>query len=199
MPRDYKHRAQKRPPRRPLPAWLWLLTGLLLGGFLAALFWLRGQSAEPGGEWVGARPDRPPQGQPGPASPRDVPPPPKPRFDFYDLLPKMEVVVPEEELTEPEPEPARTAPPPESSPAAAPAAAYLVQVGSFRRAEDADRLRAQLTLLGFDARVAAARLDAGEMRYRVRTGPYAGRQALAAARQRLATNGFDGIVIKARP
>ena len=29
---DYKHRAQKRPPAKPLPVWLWLLTGLLLGG-----------------------------------------------------------------------------------------------------------------------------------------------------------------------
>ena len=30
MPRDYKHRAQKKKAKKPLPGWLWLITGLLL-------------------------------------------------------------------------------------------------------------------------------------------------------------------------
>ena len=98
MPRDYKHRAQKRPSKKPLPAWLWLLTGLLLGGFIVGLVWLKGQSLDAGGEWVGAKPDRPPQGKAERAARVEVPPPPKPRFDFYNMLPKMEVVVPDDEL-----------------------------------------------------------------------------------------------------
>jgi cell division protein FtsN len=192
VPRDYKHRAQRKPSKKPLPAWLWLLTGLLLGGFIVGLVWLRGQSQDVGGGWVGAQPDRPPQGPVREAPAAENPPPPKPRFDFYNLLPKMEVVVPDEELGAPAP--AATAP---SEPAGT--ERYLVQVGSFREAADADRLKAQLALLGFEARVVAARLENRETRYRVRLGPHEGRDAVNAVRTRLGENGFQGIVIRLAP
>ena len=187
MPRDYKHRAQKRKAKKPLPGWLWLITGLMLGGFISGLFWLQGQSTDAGGEWVGAKPDRPPQGKP-PATRRvEVPPPPKPRFDFYTMLPKMEVVVPDDEL--------------DQGPVGAAAqdevpASYVVQVGSFRKSQDADRLKAELALLGFEARVVSARIGAQDTRYRVRTGPYRGKQSLDNARKRLADNGLGGMVIR---
>ncbi|MCP5314670.1 MAG: SPOR domain-containing protein [Chromatiaceae bacterium] len=187
MPRDYKHRAHKKPQKKPLPGWLWLLTGLLLGGMIVGLVWLKGQSLDAGGDWVGAKPDRPPQGKAAAAKVVETPPPPKPRFDFYSELPKMEVVVPDEEIDRP----ARA---PERSPAVA--EVYLLQVGSFRRAQDADRLKAQLALLGFEAEVVRAQLNPQDARYRVRSGPYAGTQALNSARRRLADNGFKGIVIR---
>ena len=69
VPRDYKHRAQKEPKKKPLPGWLWLLTGLLLGGFIVGLVWLKGQADEAGGAWVGTKPDRPPQAASSPACP----------------------------------------------------------------------------------------------------------------------------------
>ncbi len=188
MPRDYKHRAQKKPSRKPLPAWLWLFTGLLLGGFVVGLVWLKGQSMDAGGEWVGSKPDRPPQGKAEPPTRVEVPPPPKPRFDFYNMLPKMEVVVPDEELD-------REAPAAPGGIPAAPAT-YVLQVGSFRRTEDADRLKAQLALLGFETRVERAKISAQDTRYRVRSGPYQGKEALNQARKRLADNGFKGIVIR---
>ena len=188
MPRDYKHRAQQKPSKKPQPAWLWLLTGLLLGGLIVGLAWLKGQSEDAGGEWVGAKPDRPPQGKTESAARVEVPPPPKPRFDFYNTLPKMEVAVPEEQ-------PDRA---PSSPPAGTPAepSTYLLQFGSFHRTEEADRLKAQLALLGFEAKVESARISAQDTRYRVRSGPYLGREALDRARRRLAENGFEGIVIR---
>ncbi|MCB1803097.1 MAG: SPOR domain-containing protein [Gammaproteobacteria bacterium] len=170
-----------------MPGWLWLLAGLLLGGLIVGLAWISGQSDTAGGAWVGAQPDRPPQGAPA-APPRrvEVPPPPKPRFDFYNMLPEMEVVVPDEELDERPTSPARDAEP----------TTYLVQIGSFKRNADADRLKAQLALLGVEAQVVSARIGPQDTRYRVRSGPYQGRAALDKARQRLAENGFKGIVIK---
>lgn len=188
MPRDYKHRAQRKPKKKPLPGWLWLLTGLLLGGFIVGLVWLRGQSELAGGGWVGAEPDRPPQGPTKREAVVEVPSPPKPRFDFYNMLPEMEVVVPDEELVE---APARSG-------ADAAEVTYLVQVGSFRQAADADRLKAQLALLGFEAQVTTARISAQDTRYRVRSGPHQGRQAVNAMRKRLADSGFDGIVIRVK-
>ncbi len=186
MPRDYKHRAQKKQARKPLPGWLWLLTGLLLGGFVSGLFWLKGQSGQAGGEWVGARPDRPPQGKPAPTQRPDVPSPPKPRFDFYTMLPKMEVVVPDDELDQ-EPLP---------TPQGDLSSNYVVQVGSFRNSQDADRLKAQLALLGFEAKVVSARIGPQDTRYRVRTGPYQGKASLDKARKRLAENGLSGMVVR---
>jgi cell division protein FtsN len=184
--RDYKHRAQRKPKKKPLPGWLWLLTGLLLGGFIVGLVWLRGQSDIGGSEWVGAAPDRPPQSPPLERPSKESPVPPEPRFDFYNMLPEMEVVVPVEEL-----EPAPSA----EQPVAADAA-YLVQIGSFRKAADADRLKAQLALIGFEAQVMSARLGPQDTRYRVRSGPYRGKATVNAVRQRLAENGFQGIVIR---
>ena len=157
----------------------------MLGGFVSGLFWLKGQSNQAGGEWVGARPDRPPQGKPAPARHAEVPPP-KPRFDFYTMLPKMEVVVPDDELDqEPLPTPQGELP-----------LDYVVQVGSFRKSRDADRLKAQLALLGFEAKVVSARIGPQDTRYRVRTGPYRGKASLDRARQRLAENGLSGMVIR---
>lgn len=194
VPRDYKHRAQKRPPKKPLPGWLWLVTGLLLGGFIVGLVWLKGQEIDAGGEWVGVKPDRPPQG-PAPAKRVEVPPAPKPRFDFYNVLPKQEVVVPDEELDRPPVVQNKATERPAA--AGAPAAeTYLLQIGSFRHTGEADRLRAQLALLGFEAKVVSARVSAQDTWYRVRSGPYRGKDAVNAARKRLADNGFKGIVIR---
>jgi cell division protein FtsN len=190
VPRDYKHRAHKKPKKRPLPGWLWLLTGLLLGGFIVGLVWLQGQSEQIGGDWVGVRPDRPPQGAAEPPTRgAEVPPPPKPRFDFYNMLPEMEVAVPDEPVEErvPANEPSMTS------------AGYLVQVGSFKRNADADRVRAQLALLGIEARVVSARIGPQDIRYRVRSGPYRDRAALDRLRQRLAENGYKPILIPLQP
>lgn len=173
-----------------MSGWLWLLAGLLLGALIVGLAWLKGQSDDSGGKWVGAQPDRPPQGKPVTAPPRrvEVPPAPKPRFDFYNMLPEMEVVVPDEELD--------LRPSAPESAQQADSATYLVQVGSFKRDADADRLKAQLALLGIEAKVVSARIGPQDLRYRVRTGPYRGRAALDKARQQLAGNGFKGIVIR---
>ena len=185
MPRDYKNRAQKKPPKKPLPGWLWLLTGLLLGGFIAALFWLHGQSDDAGGEWVGSKPDRPPQGVTEKHA--EPPEPPKPRFDFYEMLPRMEVEVevPEAELREQRP--AITPEPVQN--------AFYLQIGSFKRPQDADRRKAELTLLDFDVFVTRAHIGPNDTRYRVRSGPYSGKAAVSQARRRLNENGFDSIVL----
>lgn len=187
MPRDYKHRAQKKPQKKPLPGWLWLLTGLLLGGFIVGLVWLQGQREQAGGEWASAKPDRPPQGTPQPPRQVDVPAAPKPRFDFYNELPRQEVPVPDVPVEELRPPPASEPPPV--------AQRYVVQVGSFKRNADADRLRAQLALLGIEARVVGARVGPQDRRFRVQAGPYRQRAAVDRLQQRLVDNGFEPIVI----
>lgn len=189
MPRDYKHRAQKRPPKKPLPAWLWLVTGVLLGGFVVGLIWLDGQSLHPGnGQTHETAREQPPSV--APRAEQTVRP--KPRFEFYDMLPEMEVVIPEEDPGNiPAEQTAEI-----SAPTASVTANYLLQIGSFRRSADADRLKAQLALLGIEAKVVKARIGAQETRYRVRSGPYRGEARLNKMRRRLTENGLNGMVIR---
>ncbi len=61
---------------------------------------------------------------------------------------------------------------------------YYVQAGAFTRAEDAEQRRANLALMGLEARV-LDREQSGRMVYRVRLGPYAQRDEADAQQQRL--------------
>lgn len=184
MARDYKHRAQpKAKKKQPASCWAWLLAGFLLGALSVGLAWLKlGTDAVQDQQWISDKPAKSETKASRPAAPA-------PKFDFYDRLPEMEVVVPDEELP-----PRRPAP---AGGSAKPAGPFLIQVASFKKAADADRLKAQLTLLGMAVRVTRVKVDDGDTWHRVRVGPYDSRKALDAARKRLADNGMRGIVIKA--
>lgn len=191
MARDYKHRAATRKPAKKQPnCWVWLLVGVLLGAFGVGLAWLKlGAGAGGDSGWIGAGPDQgrtPTAVTPDTAAPEQAQPF---RFDFYDRLSKEEVVVPDDELVADEPPRTGTATP-------APATRYLLQVGSFRKPADADRLKAQLTLLGFDAGVVKVRVDDRHDFYRVRVGPFTGLSSMEKARRRLSENGYKTLVVR---
>lgn len=182
MARDYKHRAQPKSRKKQSSCGLWFFVGLIVGVLAVGLTWLKlGTEAVNDAQWISDKPAK---------SDADSRRPPPPRFDFYDRLPEMEVVVPDEEL--PPPRPATAAPGQD----AAPAVPLLIQVGSFKKAADADRLKAQLSLLGMEVRVNRVRIDDGDPWHRVRVGPFVDRQSLDAARKLLAENGVRGIVIR---
>jgi cell division protein FtsN len=181
MPRDYKYRAAQKKQKKPAPAWLWMLVGLVLGGFVTWLVWLKQDAAPDDQDWVGAKPDRQPQRVEKERAPAQVPPH-KPRFEFFDELREKEVLVPEEQLDL-------------RSNTADETARYELQIGSFTRTADAERLKAQLALLGVETRVSEARIDTG-VRYRVIAGPYLGRSALDKVRSLLRQNGHQGLLVR---
>jgi cell division protein FtsN len=115
----------------------------------------------------------------------------RPRFEFYKILPEMEVVVPDEEARQ------LTAPKP-SKPAVTAAAKerYLLQVASFQNHSDADRLKAQLALLGVEAAIQTVEIKGGETWHRVRVGPFNDQDTLASTRERLQSNGIESILLK---
>ena len=186
MPRDYKPRAAggRKQKKQGAPAWLWALAGLLLGAFLVGLAWLKLDRPGQVTQWIGAQPDRPPQAAPRKAETPKVPPY-RPRYRFYDELGRKQVVVPEEQLDRRN-DPQLTDP----------TARYLVQIGAFTRAADADRLQAELALLGIETRITKANLGGGKVRYRVQAGPYLGRSRLDAARARLKKNGYHDLLVR---
>ncbi|VXB21548.1 Cell division protein [Pseudomonas sp. 8AS] len=208
------------PAKKPVPGWVWLACGLVIGGFMVFLF-----SLEPGRD--GIKRDKPEQASPRTAqagepakAPSAKPEAAKPKYDFYTLLPESEVIVPPEALpTEKQaaeskpvtPEEAAKidaaraeallngqTPPPPPVVAKAPATTlFFLQAGSFRKQDDADKVRAQIILLGQNVQVESGTVRE-ETWYRVLVGPYANREQLASAQKQLAGSGFSNLLLQQR-
>ena len=125
----------------------------------------------------------------------------EPTFDFYTLLPEMEVVVENKNKGK---QPVVTSPPqtlqpqPEAPPAAEPTASYMIQVGSFKKLADADGFRAKLALLGIESKVQTVTIDNKDTWHRVQVGPIAGRNKADAVQKQLRQNDIDSLLLRAK-
>lgn len=72
---------------------------------------------------------------------------------------------------------------------------YLLQVGAFPNASDAETLKAKLALQGFVANVQSVSVG-GQTYHRVRLGPFPSATAVEAAKQRLDAAGIKAIALK---
>lgn len=198
MARDYKSGARggrgatRTPPPRQGPAWGQLLGGLAVGLLVAGAVHIYHVGSTPASD-VSAPPV-------ADALPRVEEPATDsgPRFEFYRLLPEMEVAIPDDEI-EALPPPAATPPRPAepTAPAVAPAQArYLLQAGSFQTFNDADRLKAQLALIGIEANIQSVQLQGGDTWHRVRIGPLSDSSDIARLKERLESNGIDSILLR---
>ena len=84
----------------------------------------------------------------------------------------------------------------EDKPAQETSTEYILQVGSFPRAEDADKLRAQLILLNLDASIERVEIRKGEIWHRVVVGPFNNQNELTTARSQLVKNEYNALVLK---
>jgi cell division protein FtsN len=109
------------------------------------------------------------------------------RFEFYEILPQFEVEVPD---TEPRATNRARRPIPETPPGS-----FLLQAGSFSAPADADRLKAQLALLGFESHVQRVTLD-DDVFNRVRIGPIADLDAAKRTQSRLRDAGIDSLLMR---
>ncbi len=195
-----RHATPRNKKQATAPGWAWLLAGLAVGLFVAFLVYLQGQN-EPTHKLTPI----PTQNETGPAQPvrpsepETEKPSPKRRFDFYTILPEMEIPVPEPDP----PKPASTRTTPHNSPPSVrmekkpvePGSAYVLQLGSFRNRTDADRLKAKIAMLGFEPHIQTVNIN-GNNWYRVRVGPYSNSIRIAEVRHRLHETGFDAILLK---
>jgi len=203
MPRDYKHRAHRRKKKHSASPWLGVVTGLLIGLFIAFLVYIKMQAGDSTTQIVVEKtlPEESTQ-----EDVRDVRKetratitPPEPRFDFYNLLPEMEVIVPESEIKKPRVQPAAPESPAASAPASTPVGTFYLQVGSFRNAEQADNLKAKLAFSGFETVIHKATLEINgksETFHRVRVGPFNNLEAANRSREKLITSGIDSKVVE---
>jgi cell division protein FtsN len=191
MAKDYKNTPKpKDKTPKAAPGWLWLLAGLSIGLFVALLVYLKDAS-------LGRAPTAPApvvdKGRPAePAAKREKAKvkaeskEQKPRFDFYNLLPEMEVFIPEQELAA------------ERERHSAEPVIYYLQAGSFRRFADADRLRAQLALQSIESEIQRVSINDTETWHRVRVGPFTSARKMDKVRNQLRAQSIDPIVLKRR-
>ncbi len=172
---------------------MWLFTGILIGLGLAWYLFAKGYIPALGIEQPVA----------GETSPRQRPEPAiadgissadaeqdKPHYDFFTVLPEMKVDVPEQDPKQNSEQKIgqETAPETESG-------TYLLQVGSFRQAGDAEHLKARLALIGIVARIQTVNVNEATW-HRVRIGPVNGARKADELRNQLADNGIDSLVMK---
>ena len=204
-----KRQAKRSGSSGGMPAWLWALIGLALGLVIAGYFFL-------GDYWKNRNNDQPtpnPSAE-APISRSEEPvaqepiEKPKPKYDFYTLLPEKEVVIPDAELqAQAEAEAKKNAAPvnpatpdlvtatPETAPAAE--SRFLIQAGAFKNPEEAENLKATIALTGEVARIESAEIN-GTTVYRVRLGPYSTASSLSSAKQALSSHGIEAQAIKVK-
>ncbi len=169
-----------------LPHWGLLLSGILLGVVaMAAVMFIR--------EQLTSEKQTETPSEPAPAAkPRTTPrpktsgAPPEKRFEFYDVLPDAEVVIPQEG--------AETRTDKTPAPITVPGV-YVLQAGSFGSFAEADRMKAQLALLGIRSQIQEITVDEREY-HRVRIGPIEDLAELNRTRQRLRNAKIDALLIR---
>ncbi|MEE8056835.1 MAG: SPOR domain-containing protein [Pseudomonadales bacterium] len=165
---------KKKTRKNQVPGWVWLFTGIVTGVFISFLGYLTDIAPEATPEQLTTKASKEkPKAETKKSSAT--------RFDFYTLLPELEVIVPTEQDDE-DAEPTQ-------------ATLYILQAGSFKNADDADRLRAQLILMGLDANIDAVEAN-GDLWHRVQVGPFESRSQLAKTRNILISKGIDTLLLK---
>lgn len=194
MPRDYVKSQHKE--HKPIPGWIWMLAGLIIGLFIALLVYIKDNSSgklvitetvskvfqtNNQNETRGVKKEAVTQ-PPEPLSNS------KPKFDFYTILPELEVAIPEQELFDRTKNATVTSEKINQQ--------YILQAGSFKQYEEADRLKARLALEGIVADIQKVKINDTDTWHRVRIGPLNNIKSLNQTRLRLRNMGIASIVVK---
>lgn len=193
MSRDYKHAANRKGRAGAGTPWISFLYGLavgVLGCLLLYLQVIRPSPQNPAEAAPAASRERATMAAPQPAPEQPDPEAParpaRPRFDFYTILPEMEVKVPEWQLGQGTQGEAHALEP----------GAYVLQVASFQRFEEADKTKANLALHGIVADIQRVVINGRDTWYRVRVGPLRDLDQVQAMRSRLQQVGMDFMLLK---
>lgn len=172
-----------------VPGVLLLVLGLLLG-LLGAFGWHLWQLRQEkpadavAGSGKESAPDRHAAGNRGKDKKAGKPAEDESRFEFYTLLPNQEVMPGKKSAA--------------TRPAARPSqeTSYLLQAGSFKSQDEADKRRATLLLLGLPVNVVKAGEKSGGNWFRVVVGPFKTREEADTARANLKGSGVEAILVK---
>ncbi len=177
-----KRTTRKAGQKRPIPGWIILLSGVLSGLLLAVFIYVQGWVPEPIQN----------KQTPVPGADKEVVQPvedvskdlskQKPDYDFYSVLPEMEVVIPKEEL---EQQAARNSK----------EYTYVLQVASFKNQSDAEELKAKIAFSGQIAYIQSIDVN-GTQWHRVRVGPFDSSREADKQKRQLEQSGHKALVLK---
>ncbi|MGF2736597.1 SPOR domain-containing protein [Marinobacter sp. DUT-1] len=156
----------------------WILSLAAVGGFIGFIVYLNSLPTTSQQPKAPAQEQKSVQKAPATATQEEK----KQNFRFYEMLPESEVVPPEVEEYSPSPSKQNFD--------------YLVQSGSFRSREDAERQRAQIAFLGLRASVQRIDLDNGSVWYRVNVGPFTSRSQMNSAIDKLVSLNIQPLIRK---
>ena len=203
MARDYKHRAlnrdannRRRNSQEPSGVGLfkWMLITALIIGFAVFLVYLKSpglqksaptlvaQSQETVTPAKSGKPETSKKASANEVKKDQKPQPPQ--FDFYTILPKKEMIVPDHEIK------TRTR---EERVGKHKKASYVIQAGSSRDFKDADQLKAKLALMGIESKIQKAKVESA-IWYRVKIGPYTQMGSVNTIMSRLQKNGMKPVI-----
>ncbi len=191
-----RRKRTKRPrgKGKKFPNWSLLALGLAIGVVFTILIQIFVDRVATPGSGLGtlvSRMDKPEQ-TPAPqkSSSQTKSEPATPKFDFYTILPAVETVLPQAQSTKKKKDTKPTVP--EKN------VRYVLQAASFTKFEDADRLKAELTLNGLLTHIQKVTIEGRGEYHRVRLGPYSNLDELDAAHQRLRKLGFQALRLKVK-
>ena len=215
MARDFAHKP-KAAQGSSIPTWVWIFTALVAIGFVAFLYYLSAVPADKGGaeavrkQLAIALREPVAAPAPSPSSPEhesleDIKTKAetlKQAFEFYQLLENDEVSIdlPGDQVVSAVPAKTGPAAGPDSSKTTAPAAvpdakSWIIQVASFTRVADADRLRAELILSGLpNTEIQSVDVTGKGTYHRVMVGPFDHRPSLNKAQDTLAKLDYQVLV-----
>ena len=169
--RTTRKKSRARSTTKPLPGWVWMVTGLAIG--LSATF-------------LPSFNDKHAQSENVIEEVTEKETPAKRKFDFYTLLPELEVVVDKDSH--------KTS---ATTTKTLPEGDYVLQVGSFKSHDEADSLKAQLALIGVETNIEIVKVNTVSW-HRVRVGPSQDTAHLQSIQQRLKNKNMDSILLKVR-
>lgn len=192
MPRDYA-KNNKKQQREPIPGWAWMFGGLTIGLFVAGLVYLNDHTPKQKQQLLTNAVKRTindaqkvqVKKNNGNADQK------RPHFDFYTILPELEVAIPEQELVVPKRQTATS-----GSQFTQASGSFTLQAGSFRQLQQADKLKARLALQGVIANIQTVTINDGDTWHRVRIGPTRDLAQLNKTRKRLSALGVATMVVK---
>ncbi len=198
MPRDYKKKSKRKPARRRKRKqsghWLWLLSGLIIGLAGAGSAWYVSlESGERSSVHIAtdiapaSGKDRADKNNTAAVASSASSEREESQYDFYTLLPKMEVRVPDESIRDGDSDQSRE-----------PRHLYILQAGSFRHSKDAEGLKARLALLGVESTVQSVVIN-DDTWHRVRIGPFRTWQEVRPPRRVLKRHNIHFALLKVKP
>ncbi len=211
-------RQQRREKRRSeaLPGWVWFAGGVLLGALVMGIMWVKDYQANSQAAEAQLKDaqtelavtasqkstDEKKQSK-SPQQPEVV----RPQFEFYSVLPDMEVEVQPDSLRPAASKPAAVATATQRPVDKIPETVvkpvktdtkslFQMQLASFRSRTDAERMMASSALKGITTRIEKVTIN-DKAYYRVRSGPYSREQAYS-LHTRLKKSGIESLIMRVK-